>query len=142
MEERVPSFSTEPVADSDKPNSILEAFLEYFGMNFWELVAEQTNLKSVQGTLHSLKTTAAEILHLSRTALVMGTLKLPQAELYWSRLLQLPLICDSMPTDRYFKLRNNLHLVNKLGDHDPDDKLWKIRPLIDAVKKEVCYFAT
>jgi hypothetical protein len=64
MEERVPSFNTEPVADSDKPNSILEAFLEHFGMDFWELVAEQTNLKSVQGTLHSLKTTAVEILHL------------------------------------------------------------------------------
>jgi hypothetical protein len=23
--------------------------------------------------------------------------------------------------DRYFNLRNNLHFVNILGDHDPDD---------------------
>jgi hypothetical protein len=72
-------LNTELVADSDEPKVILEAFLEYSGIDFWALVAEQINLKSVQGTLHSLKTTAAEILHFTGIELVMGTLKLPQA---------------------------------------------------------------
>jgi hypothetical protein len=73
-----PSLNTEPVADTDKPKGILEAFLVYFGMDFWELVAEQTNLISIQGTLHSLKITAAEIVHLTGIGLVVGTVKLPQ----------------------------------------------------------------
>jgi hypothetical protein len=41
-----------------------------------------------------------------------------------------------MPRDRYFKLRYNLHFVSNLVDHDPDDKLWKIRPLIEAVREK------
>jgi hypothetical protein len=95
-------------------------------------VAQQTYLKSGQCTLHNLKATAAEIINLTRIALVIGTLKLQQ---HWSRLLWLHLMCYHVPKNRYFKLRNNLHFVNNFGDRDPDDKLWKIIPLIDAIRK-------
>jgi hypothetical protein len=37
-----------------------------FWNGFWELVAKQTNLKSTHDTLHSLKITDPEILHLTR----------------------------------------------------------------------------
>jgi hypothetical protein len=40
--------------------------MEYSGRNFWELVAEQTNLQSVHDTLFILKTTDSEIIHLTR----------------------------------------------------------------------------
>jgi hypothetical protein len=46
------------VACSDEPEDLQEAFLEYSGMDFWELVAEQRDLKLVHDTLHSLKTIA------------------------------------------------------------------------------------
>jgi hypothetical protein len=43
-------------------------------MDFLELVVEQKNLKSIQDTLHNLKTAAAEILHLTRIEIVTGTM--------------------------------------------------------------------
>lgn len=88
-------------------------------MGFWDLVPEHTNLKSEQGTLYILKTPAAEVLHLT-------------TKLYWSRLSRRSVICDSVPRDRYFKLTNNLHSVNNLGD-----KFWEIIPLTDVVKKSL-----
>jgi hypothetical protein len=51
------------------------------------------NLKPVHDAMHSLITTAAEILYLTRVELVMGTHDLPQAEPYWSVLSHLPLKC-------------------------------------------------
>jgi hypothetical protein len=136
MEELGPFSNTEPVADCYKQKDVLEAILEYFGMDFWELVAGQTNLKSIQCTFHSLQTTAAEFLHFTRIRLVMETQKLLQAKLYWSRLLQLSLICYTVHRDRYVKLRIDLNFVNIFDDHDPDDELWKIRPLIYAMRKK------
>lgn len=81
------------MADSDEPKHTLELFLEYCGMDFRDLAAEQVNLKSVHDTLHRLETTAAKILHLTKVKFLMGILNLPQDKLYWSRLLRLPLIC-------------------------------------------------
>jgi hypothetical protein len=61
-------MDTDPVGVSEEPTDILEASS---GMYFWELLTEQTNLKSVHVTLHSLETAAAEILHLTRVGTVM-----------------------------------------------------------------------
>jgi hypothetical protein len=67
-------MDTEPVSDSDKPKDTLQGFVEHSGMDLWELVVEQRNLNSLHDTLYSLKTTAAEILHLNLVELVMETI--------------------------------------------------------------------
>jgi hypothetical protein len=85
-------MDTESGADSDEPKDMLDVFLECSGMDFWELLAEQTNLKSVYDRMHSLYTTSEEILQLTRVELVVGTLNFPQDKLYWSRLLRLLMI--------------------------------------------------
>jgi hypothetical protein len=77
------STGAEPVTNSDESKHVFEAFLENSGMDFWELVAEEKNL------LHSLKTTATKILNLTRVKLVIETLNLPQAEIYWNGLLRI-----------------------------------------------------
>jgi hypothetical protein len=41
-----------------------------------------------------------------------------------------------MPGGRYSKLRYNLYFVNHLCDDDLDDELWKIKSLIDAMRKK------
>jgi hypothetical protein len=56
-------------------------------------VGEGINLKGVHSREHSMKTSAREILHLSRVELQMGTFILPQVEMCWSRLAWLLLIC-------------------------------------------------
>jgi hypothetical protein len=69
---------------------MLEACPKYCGMDFWELVAEQTNLRSAHDTLQRLRTTAAEILHLTKFELVIGAINLPPAKLHCRILLHVP----------------------------------------------------
>ncbi|XP_049853450.1 uncharacterized protein LOC126334834 [Schistocerca gregaria] len=56
--------------------------------------------------------------------------------MYWSRLLDLPLINDTLTPDTYFKLCNHLHFVNNLHDQDRGDKLWKVRPVINVFRNK------
>ncbi|XP_049946937.1 piggyBac transposable element-derived protein 3-like [Schistocerca serialis cubense] len=95
-----------------------EYFFEYYDKNFWNVVAELTNLYHVQSNSKNLKANMNEILSFVGIEILMGTLKLPQAKMYWSRLLDLPLISDTLTRDRYFKLSNLLHFVNNLHDQD------------------------
>ncbi|XP_049764452.1 piggyBac transposable element-derived protein 3-like [Schistocerca cancellata] len=130
-------------------------FFEYFDKNFWKNVAGQTNLYHCQKNSKSLDTNTNEILSLVGIEILMGTLKLPQARLYWNIVrgmrclryasfvwggynmqLDIPLVSSNITRDRYYKLRNNLHFVNNLEDHDVNDKLWKVRPLIDAFRNK------
>lgn len=58
--------------------------------------------------------------------------------MYWERVFGIILFLDSMSRDRFFALRTNLHLVNNLErPNDCEDKLYKVRPIIDSVKKDV-----
>ncbi|XP_049316508.1 piggyBac transposable element-derived protein 3 isoform X9 [Bactrocera dorsalis] len=66
--------------------------------------------------------------------LMMGNLKYPQGKLYWNRELCVSIIADTMNRDRFFELRNYLHFVD-INKPNADDKLWKIRPLIDPILK-------
>ncbi|XP_049855407.1 uncharacterized protein LOC126335972 [Schistocerca gregaria] len=111
-------------------------FFEYFDKNFWKHVAGQTYKYHCQKNSTSLDTNTNEILSLVETEILMGTLKLPQARLYWNMQLDIPLVSSTMTRDRYYKLRNNLHFVNNLEDNDVNDKLWKVRPLIDAFRNK------
>lgn len=116
--------------------NILYCFFEYLGLDFWELLAEQSNLYSAQKrNLKSINTNAIEMLHFAGVQLMMGTLKYPQGKLYWSRDLCVPVVRDTITRDRFFELRNYLHLVD-VNQPNADDKLWKIRPLIDRILRK------
>ena len=41
-----------------------------------------------------------------------------------------------MPPNRFIEIRHNLHFVDNNSEHDRDDKLFKIRPIIEAVRNE------
>lgn len=122
----------------DTPEGALEAFFEYLNLEFWHEVAEQTNLYSVQSrdSHRSVNVTSSDVIHLTGIQVLMGSLKLPQARMYWSRDFDFPLIRNSMSRDRFFEIRKYLHFVNNLSVHDEDDRLWKVRLFIDQIKNK------
>ena len=63
----------------------------------------------------------------------MGVVTLPSYTFYWSRKMRYPAIADVMPRKRFEVLRRYLHVDNTTFDADANDKLFKIRPLIEAV---------
>ena len=66
----------------------------------------------------------------------MGNLGFPRVCLYWTLKHKIPLIAKTMPVNRFFKLQHALS-SNNIDEADPDnpDKLFLIRPLIDAFQK-------
>ena len=114
--------------------------LEYFSMFFpdtiLETVVEQTNLYSVQKCLKSVDTNIDEIKTLIGMEILMGIIVLPSYRNYWSRSLRFPIIADAMPRNRYELLRRYIHFVDNDAEHDVNDKLFKIKPVLDAVRRE------
>ena len=108
-------------------------FRMFFPSNLDDLVAEQTNLYSVQRSGRNIKTSAAEISALMGIMIRMGIVQLPSYRLYWSQLLRYDAIAEVMPRNRFIELMGNLHFVNNLKI-DGKDKLAKIRPVINVVR--------
>jgi len=78
-----------------------------------------------------VKTDAIEMRQLFALHIFIGILKFPRLRLYWRDTTRVPIIADTMAINRFMKLRNNLHLV--IDKPATDDRLWKVRPIIDRV---------
>ena len=61
---------------------------------------------------------------------------MPSVYNYWSRSLRIPTIADVMPRNRFLELRRYFHIVDNTAAHDSDDKLFKIRAVIEVVRNE------
>lgn len=118
-----------------EPQTPLTYFKEYFEDDFWEFVATRTNLYWVQTNGTTLGMTAKEAKALFGIHIVMGSLKFPQARMYWAAATRVSLIADAMPRDRFFRLRNALHVCNNDSDQDDNNRCWKVQPLLDRVRK-------
>lgn len=66
----------------------------------------------------------------------MGILPLPSYRCYWSKETRFPHIADVMPVNRYEQVRQYLHFVYNYDSNNENDKLFKVRPIIDAVRNE------
>ncbi|KAL3225903.1 hypothetical protein MRX96_025375 [Rhipicephalus microplus] len=118
-----------------EPQTPLTYFKEYFEDDFWEFVVTRTNLYWVQTNGTTLGMTAKEAKALFSIHIVMGSLKFPQARMYWAAATRVSLIADAMPRDRFFRLRNALHVCNNDSDQDDNNRCWKVQPLLDHVRK-------
>ena len=67
---------------------------------------------------------------------LMGIIKLPQYFDYWSSVLRFPAIADGMPRNRFSQLKQFLHFVDNNSNHDSDDKLFKMKPIMEPVRNE------
>ncbi|XP_014674623.1 PREDICTED: piggyBac transposable element-derived protein 2-like [Priapulus caudatus] len=58
--------------------------------------------------------------------------------MYWQQRTRVPAISDTMPRDRFFKIRNYLKVVdnNAVTDNETEaDRLWKVRPFLEKIRK-------
>lgn len=74
--------------------------------------------------------------------IMMGVFRLPQVHLYGQENLRIPYISDVMARNRFLKLRTVLYIndkANMIPWGQPDhNKLFKIRPLVDALYTNLC----
>ena len=116
--------------------------IDYFEM-FWkedlnELISEQTNLYSVQQSGKSINTTPKEIEQLIGVQMQMSIVKLPRYDMYWASETKIPRVSEVMSRNRYKSLRKYLHVRDnseKDLEENKNDKLFKISPVLDHVRK-------
>ena len=92
-----------------------------------------------KATNKSLLTSASELKVFFGISIVMSNLKFPRLRMFWSKKFRVPIICEKMPRDWFFKLRQNVKfLLYDEVDEDTkrNDRLWKVRPLLSFVRYE------
>jgi Transposase IS4 len=112
-------------------------FEKYFTKDLIAKFTQNTNIYALQNGSKIKETTVPEIRQLIGLHMYMGCNKLPRLQLYWSPLMGLQKFSHSsiMNLKRFCQLRNNLHLVNNLErPSDCNDKFFKVRPLLDAIR--------
>lgn len=128
----------------------IDFFLQYFENDFFEIVAFNISLYTVQNNKTNFKpTNKYEIQTLIAIHLIMGCLKFPKffnfffkfrifpIRMYWEEKFRVPLISNSMSRNRFSQLRNNLYIINNFDiPRNNVDKFIKVRPLYDQIKKK------
>lgn len=118
-----------------EPLSPLYYFQKYMTDTEFEKMAEYTNMYALQQNISIKQTNSAEIKSLFGLHIAIGSLKFPRVRLFWDTALRINLFHETMTRDRFFQLRSNLHCVNNLEKPENcNDKMYKVRPLFDAVR--------
>uniref|UniRef100_F6X7P9 PiggyBac transposable element-derived protein domain-containing protein n=1 Tax=Ciona intestinalis TaxID=7719 RepID=F6X7P9_CIOIN len=132
-----------PVTDSnfqlqkdniDSIHSPITYFMQFFPESLIRTIVEQTNLYSTQKIGVSINTNYSEICMFIAIQIKMSILHLPSYLMYWSKEMRFPPIADSISLKRYQKLRRFLHFVDNSTQFP--NKLFKIQPVLDAVRNE------
>ncbi|XP_037275023.2 piggyBac transposable element-derived protein 3 [Rhipicephalus microplus] len=113
----------------------LEYFLRYITDDIFEEIARCTNIYSLQTGGAILGTTPEEVKTFFGMLMIMGTLKFPRIRMYWNPATQIQSVSEAMSVNRFFRLRSALHVTEPDANHTGTDKFWKVRPLLDAVRK-------
>nr|XP_027227763.1 piggyBac transposable element-derived protein 3-like [Penaeus vannamei] len=94
-------------------------------------------MKSIETTGACINTNSKEIATFIGMTFAMSIIKMPRIRMYWQSKTRIPWIADKMARDRFFRLRHSLKVINDntvLEDDKKSDRLWKVRPLLEAVR--------
>ncbi|XP_042904032.1 piggyBac transposable element-derived protein 3 [Parasteatoda tepidariorum] len=123
----------------DTVRTPLQYFRQYFQDEFFKDAADFTNQYSITKSGKSLKTDARELKVFVAANLIMGCVTFSRLRMYWQAEYKYPPVSNIISRDRFLALRNAFHVVdiNNPPGNVNENKLWKIQPVIDAVRK-VC----
>ena len=117
--------------------SPLEMFQKYVPGELLDVVATCTNQRLVElGKNPNI--TPGDVIKFLGVCFYTSIFKYPWLRMYWSQKYRLPLVADPLSRNRFFDIRANLKVVddNRVSeDHKKNDRLWKVRPLLDAIRQ-------
>lgn len=115
--------------------SPIDYFYRYIPPEIIKELSEKTNMYILQNNKNVKHVTEEEISTLIGLHLAMGALKFPRARMYWDRFLNVDLF-QHMLQDRFFQIRNNVHIVNNLEvPVDNTDRFYKVRPIYNCIQR-------
>lgn len=128
-----------PVADEltvEMPPPI-DFFMRYVPEELFQQMSDMTNLYATQKNVARFPATSVqEIKKFIGVHITIGNLQFPRARMYWSSKYGISLIKEALAINRFFKLRQTLHLVDITARPEGNqDRLWKVRHLYDSIRK-------
>lgn len=120
-------------------------FSKYFRNSMFSYITMQTNIYAQQKS-SSFSTTSDEVKRYVGILIKMGVYGLPRYRLFWSEDCRVPAVSDVMTRNRFFDLNKYIHFANNeeqvLNREDPRyDRLFKIRPLLEFIRRTCLQFA-
>lgn len=116
--------------------SPLQYFTNLFSMDLMLEIVHQTNLYSTQMRGSSANTSTREMTDFVSIVLLMGVIDLPAYEDYWAANTRIEQVASLMPVKRFKLLRRYIHFNdNTQLTEDTNDRYYKVRPLIEKVRK-------
>lgn len=135
----VPQFQWSVSKPSKKYSTLapVEYFYKYITEDLIESFVSNTNLYAVQKHVYHFKPcTLSEMKVFIGLHIIAANLGFPRIRLFWDTDLDMRLFLENMARDRFFQLRNNFHMIdNSSIPADNTDRLVKVRPIYDAIRK-------
>ncbi|KRX68128.1 PiggyBac transposable element-derived protein 2 [Trichinella sp. T9] len=129
-------------SDEEIPSVLrpIEYFRMYFTAQLLSHISFETNRKATQSLYSKLATTAAEIEVLIGMLITMGVCEMPRYRMYWANQTRMDTIANCMSHNRFETLLRFLHFSDNdkvvMDRNHPDyDRFYKIRPLIESIRK-------
>ncbi|KAK9977045.1 hypothetical protein ABG768_018866 [Culter alburnus] len=120
----------------DQLSSPCSYFTRFFDEELFQLIAEQTNLYSCQLRGTSINTNPDEVRSFIGMKLIMGIVKMPSVDDYWSEGTRYQKIANVMSVKRFQCLSRMIHFQdNAISDPD-QDRLFKVRPVLEHMRKK------
>lgn len=101
-------------------------------------MVEKSNWSYFSRYMKALNITCEECKTYIAIQMIMSCINYPTLRMYWSKEFRVPIIVNIMPRNRFLILRNAIKLVvdeDVSTEERRAEKLWEVRPLIDAVLK-------
>ncbi|XP_065662681.1 piggyBac transposable element-derived protein 1-like [Hydra vulgaris] len=117
--------------------SELSYFYRIFPKELFQEIAYQTTLYSMQTNPEKpVAVKEEDIISFVACVLYMSVVKLPSTRDYWSSSIGIAHVANIMPVNRFEKLKSIIHFADN-NSADKDDKLFKIRPLINKMNEQL-----
>lgn len=129
LETDFPQFLPLPIDVQNRQNYYpIDYFHQYFDETFFKGLTENTYIHFQQSCNKLLNVTETAMRAYVGITLLVSVLRYPRIRMYWSKSFKIPLIANVMSRNRYFKIRNFLHVVNNLAVLNEE----KVRPIINS----------
>ncbi|CAK1582202.1 unnamed protein product [Parnassius mnemosyne] len=125
------------ILDLDTP---IQFFLFLFPPELIKRISEETNLYVVQKDPNStFRVSETEMRQFIGVVYMMSLIQLPRVTNHWSSVLGTPVIQQTMPSNKFEKIRQYLHFNDNTKclhrTHPDSDRIFKIRPVVDALNE-------
>ena len=111
-----------------------EYFSKFLDQSMLDKIVEELNKYAIQKNPDKL--TNSELEQFIGILYVMSLVKIPSSRMYWSKEFIFEKVAQAISVNRFEHIKNSLHINdNQSCPENCADKLYKLRPLIDYLKK-------